>query len=230
MRLKLHELGDGDKVALLVHSIISSADTWSRVAPQLADRGYRVIMPDLRGHGDSPHAEEYTPALFAADLVESLPTGADLAIGHSFGASVLSLAVAELRPAKVVYVDPAWRFTEKAVTEIREFAQFTKVATAEGISPMFPKWAPEDIQAELSGYARWDVRAVDWLESTSDYLPARPVVPSLVLGAGDHHLVPDDLAERLRASGFEVRYVPDTGHCIHRDDLAGFLASLDGWI
>ncbi|MFI6689706.1 hypothetical protein [Streptomyces sp. NPDC050485] len=89
---------------------------------------------------------------------------------------------------------------------------------------------PGDIKAELGGYARWDVRAVDWLESTSDYLPARPIVPSLVQGAGDHHLVPDDMAERLRASGFEVRYVPDTGHCIHRDGLAGFLASLDGWI
>ncbi|MEU1422233.1 alpha/beta fold hydrolase [Kitasatospora sp. NPDC086009] len=230
MRLKLHEVGDGDKVALLVHSIISSSDTWSRVAPRLADRGYRVIMPDLRGHGESPQADSYSPELLAADLVESLPAGADLAIGHSFGASVLSLAVEGLRPAKVVYSDPAWRFTEKAVAEIREFAQFTKVATAEAIRPMFPRWQPEDIEAELAGYARWDVRAVDWLESSHSYVPDRPVVPSLVQGAGDHHLVPDELAETLRASGFEVRYVPDTGHCIHRDDLDGFLASLEGWI
>jgi hypothetical protein len=27
-----------------------------------------------------------------------------------------------------------------------------------------------------------------------------------------------------------VVHVPDTGHCIHRDDLDGFLASLDGWL
>ncbi|MFI8520804.1 alpha/beta fold hydrolase [Streptomyces sp. NPDC085481] len=230
MRLTLHEVGDGDKVALLVHSIISSADTWSRVAPRLAERGYRVIMPDLRGHGDSPHAEEYTPELFAADLVESLPAGADLAIGHSFGASVLSLAVAGLRPSRVVYSDPAWRFTDKAVAEIKEFAQFTKATTAEMVQQMFPRWTPGDVEAELAGYARWDTRAVDWLDSSVAYVPERPVVPSLVQGAGDHHLVPDDLAERLRAAAFEVRYVPDTGHCIHRDDLDGFLASLDGWI
>jgi pimeloyl-ACP methyl ester carboxylesterase len=230
MKLKLHEVGDGDKVALLVHSIISSASTWGRVAPLLAERGYRVIMPDLRGHGDSPHAAEYTPELFAADLVESLPTGADLAIGHSFGASVLSLAVAELRPAKAVYSEPIWRFTDKAVAEIREFARFTKVATAEAISPMFAKWTPEDIEAEIAGYAQWDVKAVDWLDGALDYLPARPLVPTLVQGAGDHHIVPDDLAAKLRECGFEVRYVPEAGHCIHRDDLDGFMASLDGWI
>lgn len=230
MRLTLHEVGDGDKIALLVHSIISSPDTWSRVAPRLAERGYRVIMPDLRGHGDSPHAEQYTPELFAEDLVKSLPAGADLAIGHSLGALVLSLAVADLSPSRVVYSDPAWRFTDKSVAEIKEFAQFTKATTAEMIQQMFPRWTPEDVEAELAGYARWDIRAVDWLDSAVQYVPERPLVPSLVQGAGDHHLVPDDLAGQLRAAGFEVRYVADTGHCIHRDDLEGFLASLDGWI
>ncbi|MHC5908232.1 alpha/beta fold hydrolase [Streptomyces sp. S6] len=230
MRLTLHEAGDGDKVALLVHSIISTSDTWSRVAPRLAERGYRVIMPDLRGHGDSPHAGQYTPELFAADLVASLPAGADLAIGHSFGALVLSLAVADLAPAKAVYSDPAWRFTDKAVAELKEFAQFTKATTAETMRQMFPRWTPKDVEDELAGYASWDIRAVDWLDSSVEYVPERPVVPSLVQGAGDHHLVPDDLAERLRTAGFEVRHVPDTGHCIHRDDLEGFLASLDGWI
>ncbi len=76
-------------------------------APRLAERGYRAIMLDLRGHGDSPHAEKYTPELLAGDLVESLPAGADFVIGHSFGVSVLSLSVADLTPSRVVYSDLA---------------------------------------------------------------------------------------------------------------------------
>src|SRR5690348_7222184 len=37
---------------LLLHGITSSAPSWGRVAPALADR-YRVYALDMRGHGDS---------------------------------------------------------------------------------------------------------------------------------------------------------------------------------
>ncbi|GAA2157545.1 alpha/beta fold hydrolase [Actinomadura napierensis] len=231
MKLKVHETGGGDRTAVLIHGIMASAGTWCRVAPLLAARGYRVLMPDLRGHGESPHTAEYTPELFAADLVDSLPAGADVAIGHSLGALSLSLVAAELRPGRAVYSDPAWRIGGDArPAQLAEFAAFTKVATAEQVRKMAPKWADEDIAAELDGYARWDVRAAGWLGEAVDMIPERPVVPSLVQGAGDRRLVPDDLAADLRAKGFTVAQVEGTGHCVHRDDLDGFMASLEGWI
>ncbi|HUC22805.1 MAG TPA: hypothetical protein VMA73_08875 [Streptosporangiaceae bacterium] len=55
-------------------------------------------------------------------------------------------------------------------------------------------------------------------------------MPSLVQAAGDGLLVPEDFAAELRGRGFGVRTVAGTGHCVHRDDLNGFLSSLDGWI
>jgi hypothetical protein len=39
-----------------------------------------------------------------------------------------------------------------------------------------------------------------------------------------------DLADRLRALGFEVRVVPGAGHTVNRDDFEGFLTALDGWV
>jgi pimeloyl-ACP methyl ester carboxylesterase len=230
VKLKVHETGGGDRTAVLIHGVMASAGTWCRVAPLLAARGYRVLMPDLRGHGESAHAAEYSPELFAADLVESLPTGADVAIGHSLGALSLSLAAADLRPAKAVYSDPAWRIGGEPGADHDGFAAFTKRATAERLRKMCPKWADEDIAAELDGYARWDVRAAGWLREAIDLVPDRPVVPSLVQAAGDRRLVPDDLAAGLRAKGFTVTRVEGTGHCVHRDDLNGFMASLEGWI
>ncbi|MFB4296760.1 alpha/beta fold hydrolase [Actinomadura sp. NTSP31] len=231
MKLKVHETGGGDRTAVLIHGIMASAGTWCRVAPLLAARGYRVLMPDLRGHGESPHTAEYTPELFAADLVDSLPAGVDVAIGHSLGALSLSLVAAELRPGRAVYSDPAWRIGGDArPAQLAEFAAFTKTATAAQVRKIAPRWAEEDIAAELDGYARWDVRAVSWLGEAVDMIPERPVVPSLVQGAGDRRLVPDGLAADLRAKGFTVTRVEGTGHCVHRDDLDGFMASLEGWI
>ncbi|MDI3422633.1 alpha/beta fold hydrolase [Streptomyces sp. B-S-A12] len=64
--------------------------TWHAVEDHLVGLGYRVVAPDLRGHGRSSRAE-YRPHLLADDLVESLPAGAAVAIGHSLGGLSLLL-------------------------------------------------------------------------------------------------------------------------------------------
>ncbi|MFE2720957.1 alpha/beta fold hydrolase [Kitasatospora sp. NPDC059327] len=118
MQLNTHEWGSGDRTALLVHGIMSDHRTWRRVGPALAERGYRVIAVDLRGHGASPRGEgatpleRYGPGQYAQDLVDTLPIGAELAIGHSLGGLALLGAVERLEPARVVYSDPAWRFAQ----------------------------------------------------------------------------------------------------------------------
>jgi len=72
VELAWHELGEG-KPVLLLHGLFSDAETnWIRFghAAEIAGRGYRVIMPDLRGHGTSskPHdAAAYPPDILADD-------------------------------------------------------------------------------------------------------------------------------------------------------------------
>ena len=67
-----HETGEGRPVVLL-HGLFSDADTnWIRFghAAEIARRGFRVIMPDLRAHGESarPHeAAAYPPDILAKD-------------------------------------------------------------------------------------------------------------------------------------------------------------------
>ena len=63
--LKIHELGTGRPVILL-HGLFSNADTnWIKFghAQKLVSSGFRVIMPDLRAHGesDAPHGPEAYP-------------------------------------------------------------------------------------------------------------------------------------------------------------------------
>ncbi|QES47095.1 alpha/beta hydrolase [Streptomyces venezuelae] len=231
MLLHTHTWGEGDRIALLIHGIMADHRTWRRVGPALAERGYRVIAVDLRGHGESGRGE-YSPQLFADDLVETLPAGAELAIGHSLGGLTLSLAVDRLKPLRAVFSDPAWHLASSEEGFGPEtFAQF-KTASKEEIQAMNPRWEEADVDIELETLAAWDESTALSLGPLfgTDLLPAAPVVPSLVQLADPSFLISAERAALLADRGFEVRLVAGAGHTIHRDDFEGFMVSLNGWI
>ncbi|MBL1108499.1 alpha/beta hydrolase [Streptomyces sp. 5-8] len=230
MRLHTHEWGTGDRIAVLVHGIMSDHRTWHRVAPVLVDRGYRVIGVDLRGHGASGRGE-YTPETWADDLVETLPQRPELAIGHSLGAMALAGAVERLAPARAVYCDPAWDLSEKLVEGSAYFAVF-KTAPRGMISGLNPRWDEADVDLELATLAAWDpatARVLPGIYAVSR-TPARAVVPSLVVLAGAGELVRPGMGDEVKRRGFEVRTVEGAGHSLFRDDFDGFMRALDGWI
>lgn len=68
-RLVYREIGDGRPLVLL-HGFFSTAEVnWVRFghAEVLAARGFRVVMPDLRGHGDSDTSHD--PASYPPDVL-----------------------------------------------------------------------------------------------------------------------------------------------------------------
>ncbi|MFF8476935.1 alpha/beta fold hydrolase [Streptomyces sp. NPDC015414] len=230
MKLHTREWGTGERVAVLIHGIMSDHRTWRRVAPVLAARGYRVIGVDLRGHGASGRGE-YGADSWADDLVETLPDGPEVAIGHSLGALALALAVERLAPKRAVYCDPAWEPAGRAVAAAAGFADFKHV-TRTVIRGFNPRWEEADVDVELATIADWDAATVHALPDAYavSRTPARPVVPSLVVLAGANSLVPPATAEELARRGFEVRRVPGAGHTLYRDDFEGFMTALDGWV
>ena len=231
LRLHVEEMGGGGLTAILIHGLLSDHGAWCRVAPVLVDRGYRVLMPDLRGHGVSPRGE-YTPSAWAADLVESLPRGADLAIGHSLGGMALGLAVDSLAPRRAAFVDPAWKTTPQQ--DLRYGPQFHAELDFDEaqLRAAHPLWADEDIAARIASMARFDPACIDALVAGDghDYAPKSPVTKSLVMLADPSDLVPPRDAEALRDAGFDVVSVPGSGHSIFRDDLDRFLAALENWL
>ncbi|MFG2893370.1 alpha/beta fold hydrolase [Streptomyces sp. NPDC048248] len=231
MQLHTQEWGAGDRVAVLVHGIMSDHRTWRRVGPALAERGYRVIGVDLRGHGRSPRGD-YAPELFADDLVDTLPSGVEVALGHSLGGLALSLAAERLRPRRAVYSDPAWSLGASGqVVDPAVFVSF-KSASRAMVRQFNPRWEEADVDIELETVAAWDSGTALALSGTrlEDRTPARPVVPSLVQIAGEGFLFTEPSADRLTDRGFAVRTVPGAGHTIHRDDFDAFMAGLAGWV
>ena len=232
MQLHTTTWGTGDRVALLIHGIMADHRTWRRVGPALAERGYRVVAVDLRGHGATGPADRYRPEDYADDVVETLPKGADLAIGHSLGGLTLAGAVARLAPKRAVFSDPAWHLaTAEEGFDPELFVGF-KSATAEQVRTLNPRWEEADVAVELETLKLWDPNTAYGLTqfAGADLMPQKPEVPSLVTLADPSFLISPERAALLRERGFEVRTVAGAGHTIHRDDFDGFMSALDDWI
>lgn len=92
MRLHYLEWGErSDAPVLLIHGLTGRGNLWGDVGRLLAGHGFHIIAYDLRGHGASDRAAEYTLAAHvedAAHVIEQLnPAQADV-IGHSIGGAV----------------------------------------------------------------------------------------------------------------------------------------------
>lgn len=104
------ELGKGPPV-LLLHGLGDSHRTWRRAAPRLA-RHFRVILPDLPGHGlsgrpDAPYTLEwYAQAM--SGFLDALDLDRTHVVGHSFGGGIAQwlLLLAPSRIERMVLVAP----------------------------------------------------------------------------------------------------------------------------
>ena len=96
---------DGDPVVLL-HGFPQTSRSWRGVWPALADAGFRVVAPDLRGYSPDarpPEVEAYRLPLLVDDVVAVLHRlGADDAhvVGHDWGAAI-AWNLAGRRPERV---------------------------------------------------------------------------------------------------------------------------------
>ena len=89
-------VGGAGPAVVLLHGYPQSGVCWHKLAPSLAER-YRVIIPDLRGYGDSvgPTPDEanmlYSKRAMADDVarvLDALSEDAAMIVGHDRGGRV----------------------------------------------------------------------------------------------------------------------------------------------
>lgn len=185
---------DGDGV-LFLHGFGQTRHAWDGVAPRLAGRGWRVLAPDMRGHGDSPWAEEYR----LPDFIEDVRAAAawfdqpPAIIGASFG-GILALFAHHERPLAraigLVDVVPHFdrqggRRVQAFMAEHRDgFASLDEAAAA--VDAFLPnRKKPDNVDGLLRNFVhdpgtgryrwKWDPRfasGVDWLTDSDGDLDA----------------------------------------------------------
>jgi pimeloyl-ACP methyl ester carboxylesterase len=107
VELDLTEAGPEDgELIVCVHGFPESAHSWRHQLPALADAGYRVVAPDMRGYAHSSKptdVADYGITKLTGDLVALLENlGHDKAIfvGHDWGA-LITWDLARLHPERV---------------------------------------------------------------------------------------------------------------------------------
>jgi lipase len=113
MLLQLHEWGDPSAPPVVcIHGVNAHGRRFRRLAEERIARRFRVLAPDLRGHGHSDWDPPWTIATHVHDLLETLDAAGIRGarwVGHSFGGRlVLELAtLAPERIERVALLDPA---------------------------------------------------------------------------------------------------------------------------
>jgi pimeloyl-ACP methyl ester carboxylesterase len=212
LELAYLDLGEGRPVVLL-HGFLASGRQWLDHGPALAllREGYRVILPDLRGHGDSsrPHdPAAYPPDVLTDDgfaLIEHLGLNDFDLGGYSLGAKiVLQMLARGGDPGRAVVAGQGLA----AVTNTAPRGRYRRVLTAllngDAIEPSSPDAETASWITRLGGDPQALLRVLDSLVPTTHAEIRQISTPTLVV-VGDEdrtHVSADALGSMLPQGQF----------------------------
>ncbi len=236
--LAIRSWGDGERRALLIHGLSSNSDGWWRLGPDLAELGYTVLAPDLRGHGQSEDGDGFHLEGYRDDVL-ALGGDWDLVLGHSLGGLVaLSCQLAGPDFARaIVLEDPAigLDITPEVIDWL--LTDYAPPITVERVASNRPRWDLRDVEAKVQALrdAGEHVVAPTARTLATDLWDemAGVTVPLLLL-CGDPEFdstVPAAVGERVAQAG-NVDYVvvPGASHSVHRDSYDAFWVQLAAWL
>lgn len=234
------EMGTGPAV-LLIHGFPLNRQMWQPQLKPLADAGYRVIAPDLRGFGasDAPSGP-YTMDLFADDIIAMMDAlNIDKAVvgGMSMGGYIL-MNLLERYPDRLraaCFIATRSNAEDEAGRERRN----AMAAEAErlGANPIIKIFAELLFAAETSQESPELIALVtSWMRQTGakglaggllamrdrkDYTPMLPSFkhPSLVIAGAEDRAAPAEAAETLihRLTGCRSKVIENAGHMVNME-------------
>ena len=243
MLLHLHEWGERAAPAVVcLHGIGAHGGRFRRLAEERLARRFRVLAPDLRGHGFSEWEPPWTFATCVADVLETVEAaGVERAVwvGHSAGGRlVLELAAREPgRVERVALLDPALDLLphvgfDLAEDERRERSYASPEEAVRARLDGAPSTPRDDVEQEVREHLavgrdgqhryRYCRSAAVSLYSELCTPPPAPETlrsPALLVHADRFGLVRDDQLDLYRrALGERLRVVPvHGGHVVYWD-------------
>jgi pimeloyl-ACP methyl ester carboxylesterase len=119
-------IGEGEPTLMLLHGVGANGAVFRPLVHALAGWRGRIIVPDLRGHGRSPHARHYGMAHHAADVADLLQPHANVhVVGHSMGgavALVLANGLFGIRVSRITAFGLKIRWSDEELAKGESFA------------------------------------------------------------------------------------------------------------
>ncbi|MDF1726602.1 MAG: alpha/beta fold hydrolase [Sulfitobacter sp.] len=236
---------------VIAHGLFGSARNWNVIAKRMSDRG-RVIVPDLRNHGDSPHHPTHSYADLAADLAQLIRAEAQGPVdlcGHSMGGKaamalaltepdlVRRLVVADIAPVKYSHSQaPMIEAMRKVdLTTVTRRSEAAEQLGAAGVEPALQSFFTQSL--DLAN-RRWLLnldtlesempRIMDWPETLTGPYQG----PTLFLSGGASDYVGREHRATIKALFPAARFakIPGAGHWLHAERPRDFEAALRAFL
>lgn len=256
MKLFYREFGKGDKVVFILHGLFGLSDNFVSFAKQLSDnQDVRLIIPDLRNHGQSMHHNVFDYFAMVDDLFELYENlnvkTADI-IGHSMGGKlamhfaldypemVNKLVVSDISPVQYYSYKHAYLIDLMADADLSEFK------TRKQFSDSFRNKIPDEkillmilknIQYTKRNNLAWKLN-IDGIRQNIDKVLRFEIENKVFLK--ETLFLKGDLSDYINDDHLEVilkmfpkakfKTVPEASHWIHADNYEYFFNAVEEFI
>jgi lipase len=231
--------------------VTSYGGRFDRLAERLADR-YHVVAPDLRGHGRSDWEPPWSVESHLESILETVPDGPAVWVGHSFGGRLAAELAARHPPrvVRLVLLDPALQVLPHVAFDMAELerTETTYGSVEEAVQARYDSGrvlrAPRELLLESERghlepgpdgrlryrYCKSAVIAAWSIMASPPPPPAR--VPTLIVVGAESWLTLDEQADAYRSAlgdRLELVTVPG-GHTVYWDALDETSAALAAFL
>ena len=241
MKLFYRSIGSGPPLIIL-HGLFGQSDNWLTIARRIAER-YTVFLPDMRNHGQSPHAPVHSYPAMSDDLwefMEDLSIVDPVLIGHSMGGKT-AMTFALEHPGKVqklVIIDisprkyPERNIHTQVITQMMSL-ELDELGTRTEVEKVLEKKVPDtrirmfilkNLYYKTPGKLGWRLN-LEAINNNLDQLfdgihsNARYSGPTLFVRGGNSDYIVDEDIPLIRSCFPDsvIQTIPGASHWVHAD-------------
>ena len=252
MELNIIKSGSSGPEVVILHGLLGSSRNWQRIMRELS-AGCRVIVPDLRNHGDSPHGPHSIEAM-RDDIVRLIETNCGEPphlVGHSMGglaaiavstsdaAAIASLVVVDIAPVRrteglLKILDALMELDLKSIN--------TRGDANRALSEKIPdsgvrQFLLQNLKRNTGGEFAWRCNLPElrrFVAEETFELPERAVYegPTLVIAGGRSEYKVWEHEKLLRAHfpAMILEIFEDAAHWVHMDAPGRLVQRLREWV
>lgn len=253
MQLKIRKYGTNGQNFLILHGLLGSSQNWHSVAQRLAEH-LRVLVPDLRNHGESPH-DEHSILLMSEDVANLLgqeKLDKIFLMGHSMG-GLAAMRFAFEHPTKLhglIVVDIApkpqlsrmnWIFEALESIDLSKVRKKTDAEQklSEKINhPQIRRFLLQNLKRQENGSYKWQCNLPELHRFVRDghrFQANKNDVyegPTLFIGGedSDHKLAEHEESIARHFPKYRLEIVKHAGHWVHSDAMDEFVDLVNSFI